>query len=318
MSPDPAGAGDGLNLYAFIGGNPVSSVDDGGLEQGGLSRHNSDLPLNGDGGLVARRIAFFERLAQGTATRDIPTGIVAQRAARFERLADIPQGLVGRRVAAFEGRGRDTSTRDIPAGLVAQRRTQFERLAEIPQGIVARRVAAFEGAARGGPTGDAPSGLVADRVAFFEGLSRNRNNPPPPPRPVVPDNASAVQGNNPADKPDNRRERSKSEPTPVRTSYKISVGTDINTAVLIAAAILIATRLIENEIASQRLDKLRAEDRASRPEIQRLNEAIRSQASGQIEGAGDGGGAQQEQEAAASANLRTAAASAERQRRHTI
>jgi RHS repeat-associated protein len=31
LSPDPAGDADGLNLYAFVGGNPVSRVDIGGL-----------------------------------------------------------------------------------------------------------------------------------------------------------------------------------------------------------------------------------------------------------------------------------------------
>ncbi|NJL43634.1 MAG: hypothetical protein HC935_10865 [Pseudanabaena sp. SU_2_4] len=31
MSADPAGTVDGLNLYEFVGGNPINHVDIGGL-----------------------------------------------------------------------------------------------------------------------------------------------------------------------------------------------------------------------------------------------------------------------------------------------
>lgn len=34
MSPDPAGTVDGLNLYAFVGGNPVTHIDVGGMGKG--------------------------------------------------------------------------------------------------------------------------------------------------------------------------------------------------------------------------------------------------------------------------------------------
>lgn len=59
LSPDPAGLGDGCNVWAYCGGNPVSKVDMTGLG-GGASK----MPSGGDAGSESGGRAGVEREAE--------------------------------------------------------------------------------------------------------------------------------------------------------------------------------------------------------------------------------------------------------------
>ena len=244
LSPDLAGPVDGLNLYQFVHNNPIRYIDDNGSRtvSPGIAKRVAFFEENSRGtssrgipnGLVARRIDFFEGIVQGSARRGIPPGLVSQRVAQFERLREIPSGLVSQRVAQFERLAQEGSSRGIQPGLVNQRRGQFERLQEIPSGLVSRRVRQFEGRIQ-----------QSSREQTATTVSNSRTLQAPP------DNVTESESQSGG-------------------SFKISLGTDLKTATLIAVGILVAI-----ELHTQRQELLQGKLRRRLHKFRDLNNEIR-------------------------------------------
>lgn len=218
ISPDPAGAVDGANLYAFVRGNPVRHVDRDGTVA---------VDLN-NAGLVRGRVAFFEALAAPTAPRPPPT---PQRLAADTEVAGLRRGLVAERRAAIEARQAERAPGDerarvatpaqagpgialpLGAGGPAERGADTARGPEPPTRSPARSRARslpdLSGRADAAPDGDA--GNAAGQVQ-------------PAPAPPPPGAEEAEDGD---------------------TTTLKGISSDRNVLVLVAAAILVALVLLE-------------------------------------------------------------------------
>lgn len=213
LSPDPAGPVDGLNLYAFVGNNPVSAIDSGGLFIRQLPRHNPNIEVVNPGGSGVRQPV---RVAQGN---------VRDKIQFFE--------AGGNRPAPPQGAGAAEAQTVIKPGRVKQRRAFFETLANA-QNNPARRAGPSPGAAEARSV--IRKGIVAGGIEQFEPPSNQSNVDPP--------SGGAAS-----------------------SSTTLSIATDINTAVVIAAAILVALELIE-----QRRDLQKAQQRNRLYRFRNLNQ----------------------------------------------
>ena len=151
LSPDPAGAQDGANLYTYVRGNPVRHVDRDG--QVAVDLNNA--------GTVRRRVEFYTALSNGTRAPAPPTR-TPQRVAIERELAAIPRNIVAERRRIFESGPQ-------PPARTPQREGIENELAEVRRNVdVAERRRAIEARLR-------PVPEVPDRVAPSPARPRSRS-----------------------------------------------------------------------------------------------------------------------------------------------
>ena len=96
ISPDPAGTVDGLNLYAFVRGNPIRYIDDGGLKVNHLPLLNLDsLPE-----VISRN------LRDSSLSEVVPSGLVADLITFSRGVSKAPEELPDVGGSVFQARTR--------------------------------------------------------------------------------------------------------------------------------------------------------------------------------------------------------------------
>ena len=96
ITPDPAGTVDGLNLYAFVRGNPIRYIDDGGLKVNHLPRLNLDsLPE-----VISRT------LRDSSLSEVVPSGLVADLITFFRGVSKASEELPDVGGSVFQARTR--------------------------------------------------------------------------------------------------------------------------------------------------------------------------------------------------------------------
>ena len=235
ISPDPAGAQDGANLYAYVRGNPVRHVDRDG--QRAVELNNA--------GQVRARVAFYGQLRAATAA-PIPVNISAQRVAIQTELAALPRNIVAQRraaLAALLGPATAASNRSQPA--------QPSQASAEPQ---------VQGRERAAAVAPAPVVAPAARPAVPDPPSRPDREEPRSGRPraksapLLLGRASAAPGaQSSAEQPRPRPSASDARPPGAEqqaaggTTTLSGISSDRNVLVLIAAAIVVALLVIERQ-----------------------------------------------------------------------
>ncbi|MEO0738698.1 MAG: RHS repeat-associated core domain-containing protein, partial [Cyanobacteria bacterium J06649_12] len=222
LSPDPAGAIDGANVYGYVRGNPVSRIDADG--QVAVELNNQ--------GQVARQRQFFENLIQGTANPDPPTRTNARRVLDLEKQILIPSGIVAQRIKAFEAleqaANNPVSASPPTASPAANNSPRRARSNSAPL------------------PGAAPSSGASGNANGSSNNRRSRSasapNPPPAP-PAPPPPTTRPRSNAVSDNPTTRPRSNAISQGPT----VLNVATDRKTAVLLAAAIIVAVNLIKLE-----------------------------------------------------------------------
>ncbi|MEO1182427.1 MAG: RHS repeat-associated core domain-containing protein, partial [Cyanobacteria bacterium J06636_28] len=222
LSPDPAGAIDGANGYGYVKGNPVSRIDADG--QVAVELNNQ--------GQVARQRQFFENLIQGTANPDPPTRTNARRVLDLEKQILIPSGIVAQRIKSFEAleqaANNPVSAAPPTAATAANNSDRRARSNSVPL------PAAPSG---NGASGNA-NGSSNNRRSRSASAPNSSPAPPAPPPPTTRPRSNAVS--------ENRTTRPRSNAISEGPTV-LNVATDRKTAVLLAAAIIVAVNLIKLE-----------------------------------------------------------------------
>ena len=222
LSPDPAGAIDGANVYGYVKGNPVNRIDADG--QVAVELNNQ--------GQVARQRQFFENLIQGTANPDPPTRTNARRVLDLEKQILIPSGIVAQRIKTFEAleqaANNPVSASPPTASPAANNSPRRARSNSAPL------------------PGAAPSSGASGNANGSSNNRRSRSasapNPPPAP-PAPPPPTTRPRSNAVSDNPTTRPRSNAISQGPT----VLNVATDRKTAVLLAAAIIVAVNLIKLE-----------------------------------------------------------------------
>ncbi|MCG8419478.1 MAG: hypothetical protein MJE77_16225 [Proteobacteria bacterium] len=229
ISPDPAGARDGANLYTYVRGNPVRHVDRDG--QVAVDLNNA--------GMVRARVAFYNALQAGTAA-PAPATRTPQRVAIEAELAAIPRGIVAQRRAAIEARLRPVAESSDPVSDQTQP-TEPSQPVAVPESRVPSRGRSQSAP----PTVSLPSQPVAQESRPTRPRAQSA--------PAVVSRSSAAPGsdvvadqggpapNAPGGQPPG------ADQTGSNTTTLSGISSDRNVLVLIAAAILIAIAYVERQ-----------------------------------------------------------------------
>lgn len=234
LSPDPAGALDGANLYLYVRGNPVRHTDQDGQVA---------VELNNEG-QVARLTTFFNGLGAVAAAPPPPTR-TPQRVSIEAELRAIPQGVVAQRRAAFEARLRPAPANNAASATVPN----SGQVASAP------------------PTAPAPQAQpTRTRSVSAPTTLSSAAAPPASPDPVTRNRSRTLtQSNSPSANVDNANNAQPSgnqtaDPPPAVANAEndgsLTVGgisSDRRVLVLFAAALQIAKRIVELVTEARRL-----------------------------------------------------------------
>ncbi|MEB3359019.1 MAG: SpvB/TcaC N-terminal domain-containing protein [Synechococcales bacterium] len=230
LSPDPAGAVDGANLYAFVKGNPVRYVDQNGQRASVLNN-----PPFSQG-----TFAFFQQLSRTTRLPLLPTKAAALQVLETQSKIQISSSMVRKLVGALPDPPRLRPQAGAKRPLLL--------LTPAPPALPTRPAAPPPAAPAEDPSGNSPATAVASPPSGGNGGGNSGGNgggnssppPPPPTPPPAPANPPATRA---------RSNAVSSGPT------TLGVDVDFKTAILLAAAILVALvvlmKIKEREALSQ-------------------------------------------------------------------